>query len=89
MLKPVRLPWNQETLLGYFGLICTTCTGGAIYFIFDLAILLFFISICLHHHAFYKMFQHFLHKMELIENSNKKKLICDQYRFHIMVKELV
>lgn len=77
------LPWNQATNMGYFGemLLCTfTCTG---YLISNGIPLVLFLSLCVHHQAFAKIFKH---------KSNKSvkcdaKMLCGLINFHISAKE--
>lgn len=82
------LPWDQETPLGYFGEICISMICIEAYLLDNGALVLLFISMCLHHQAFYKMFQHSLLKLNRPDkNRNDKKHICNLIRFHISVKE--
>lgn len=82
------LPWNQNTLLGYFGesLFIMIC---GIWHIFAIGVMmLFYISMCIHHHAFYEMIRNSLDKWnQRDENENDVKFVCDQIRFHITIKE--
>ena len=58
--------------------------------LFNGTILLLFSSVCLHHLAFYKMFEHTLHQLDQPRNKrNDKKLLCELIRFHNTVKALV
>lgn len=83
-----RLPWNQQTQIGFFiEIVFTTCVGE-IYLIVNGSFLLLFISICLHHQAFSKMFQYFVQKFTKDdEYQNHKDFLCHLFRFHVSVKE--
>lgn len=81
------LPWDQETFLGYVAeIICIVVTDEG-YLLTSGAVLLLYISMCLHLRAFYEMFQHLLRERERpnrVENS--EEFICDVIRFHNSVK---
>lgn len=82
------LPWNQETLFGYFSEICISMICIEAYLIDNGELLLLFISMCLHHQAFHRMFQNSLKKLDRInKNRNNEEYICGLIRFHISVKE--
>lgn len=84
------LPWDQRTLIGYVGEIIFVVFTSSNYMICNAPIILLFISICLHHQAFYKIFQHSLNKLDLPDkNINNRKFICDLVRFHTSVTEYV
>lgn len=54
---------------------------------YNAAILLPFVSICLHHQAFYKMFRHLLRKkVRSIEIQDDKEFLCEIINFHSTVK---
>lgn len=84
------LPWDRETPLGYFGEIWFGTVSGQPYFLLNGVILLLFISMCLHHRAFFAIFQHNLRDLD---KANRKRdikatkyFICELIRFHSMVK---
>lgn len=82
------LPWDQETFLGYIGemVVSMICMEG--YLIDNGALLLLFISMCLHHQAFYRMFRNSLCKLNRPDKRrNDKEHLCNLIRFHISVKE--
>lgn len=82
------LPWNQETPLGYFGEICISMVCIEAYLIDNGALLLLFISMCLHHRTFFIMFENTLKKLNhLKQKHHQKQLICNLIRFHISVKQ--
>lgn len=83
-----RLPWDQETLFGYICEIVLSLVCIEAYLLFNGALLLLFISMCLHHRTFNKMFQYSLQKLDHDDNQRNDRLfICKQIRFHISVKE--
>ena len=84
------MPWNQETPLGYFFEICISLICMESYLIDNGAFLLLFISICLHHWAFYKMFQKSLKALDRHDNIRKtKEHIHHLVEFYILIKEWV
>lgn len=85
---PFRMPWNQQTKLGYFAEMCHSIVVTIYYFLFNGVFLLTFIGLCLHHQAFYQMFQHRLRTHDDPDQNNAeilRHLVC----FHISVKEWV
>lgn len=88
MYSVFSLPWNQRTPLGYAMEMFFSVFNADFYFIVNGAFLLLFISICKHHEAFYKMFEHSLRKYDQNDTDRMdKKSLCDLIRFHILVKE--
>lgn len=86
------LPWNQTTLYGYYGELVTITTVGNVYAAITFTLSLFFVSICLHHQAFCKMFKLWVDAWNEdrgnYENDSKdEQFLCDLIRFHIEVKE--
>lgn len=82
------LPWNQTTLVGYFGELGFQLPVGFGFFFYSGVFLLLFISICQHHVAFYKMFKHSMNQMKRPADENSRcaaKNLCDLIRFHILV----
>lgn len=80
------LPWNQNTLSGYFSeIFFDILTGEA--FLTSGSFILFFISLCLHHQAFYFVFQHLVRKLgKMSEKRNDEDTLRKMIRFHISVK---
>ena len=90
LLSDYSVPWNEKVLLGYFAEVFFNIYIGSGYMLFNGTILLLFSSVCLHHLAFYKMFEHTLHQLDQPRNKrNDKKLLCELIRFHNTVKALV
>lgn len=82
------LPWAQDTLIGYIGTTIYEILLGITYFIANGSLLLLFISICLHHEAFFKMFQHLLRKLETPDkHRNDTKYLCKIIRLQISARE--
>lgn len=84
----ISLPWNQETLVGYIGEIWFDVIVSESYFITNGAILLLFMSICLHHQAFYRMFEKSVQELDHFDSKrNDEELLCNLIRFHVRSKE--
>lgn len=84
----IRLPWNQETLLGYFGETCYFVVVSLSYLIINGTFMLLFISLCLHNGAFYEMFHHFIRKWEESdENRNDVEFLHKLIEFHVSTKK--
>lgn len=67
--------------------LCFSIAGGGSCAIVYSTLLIFFISICLHHQAFYKMFSHLVFELNTMhENRNRKQLMREIVRFHITAK---
>lgn len=85
-----RLPWDQQTSLGYFGETCYFVVVSLTYLTINGTFMLLFISMCLHDYAFYQMFQHFIRKWhESDANRNGAAFLCKLIRFHVSVKKWV
>lgn len=83
-------PWNQQTLLGYFAEICCSIMMGEAAGIISGLFLLFFISMCLYHHAFYHMFRNMIKKLDPNDQPLRhKQLLCELIHFHIKAKRWV
>ncbi|XP_055306184.1 odorant receptor 85b-like [Sitodiplosis mosellana] len=81
------LPWDQTTLFGYFSEIIYNILISEAYMLYNGAVLIPFISICLHHWAFYKIFCHLLRYLDRHdENRNDKEFVCDIIDFHNSIK---
>lgn len=83
------LPWDQETPIGYFFEICVDNLFGEAY-IFSASFILLFVSMCLHHQAFYQVFTHSLLECNRPNANYENKLLLHRLiRFHITAKEYV
>ena len=81
------LPWDQTTLLGYFGEIIFCILVCEAYLLYNGAVLLTFVSICLHHKAFSGMFQHKLRNLEgPTKNRSEKDFFHNIIDLHNTVK---
>lgn len=82
------MPWNQQTKIGYFAEICHSIVVTVYYFLCNGVFLLTFIGLCLHHEAFYEIFQHTLRKSDDPDHRrNDTEFIRRLVSFHISVKE--
>lgn len=82
--------WNVKTKIGYFGEICNGIMIGTTYLIGNGAPLMLFISMCLHHQAFYKMLRYSLKQLNVADRKqNDEKFIIDIIRFHMSTKRFV
>lgn len=83
------LPWDQSTLIGYFGEISFNVIVGATYFISNGVMILLYISICIHHQTFYEMVENSIDKWALSDKNGKntEKFLRNLIRFHISTKE--
>lgn len=78
------LPWSHETLTGYFAEVLYSTISAESFLCFNGAILMLFISMCMHHAAFYDIYHNYVQKL----NSDVRKMepIFRIIRFHIKVK---
>lgn len=84
------LPWDQSTLIGYFGEISFNVIVGVTYFISNGVMMLLYISICIHHQTFYEMMEHSINKWTSSDKNerNTEKFLRNLICFHISAKEL-
>lgn len=81
------MPWNQKTPLGYLGELCVSIAAAGSYFIVSGTLLTLFISMCLHHNAFYEMFVHSVRALDHMNSvRNEKMHLCELIRFHTSIK---
>ena len=82
------MPWNQETKLGYFTEIFHSIVATTYYLLCNGVFLLTFIGLCLHHQAFYQMFQHTLRKTDDPDKRQMNtKFLRRLVTFHISIKK--
>lgn len=81
------LPWNQNTPFGYVGESSFVIASAEAFCIGNGSTFLLFISICIHHHAFYKIYKYSINKCKNNGNHCDEKLLCNLIRFHISIKE--
>lgn len=85
--KKFSLPWNQTSLLGYFGELFLSFIIGGAYLSSNALFLLTFISMCLHHQAFLQIFRDLTLDLDHCnENRTDKKLLFKLIDFHYTVK---
>lgn len=86
-----RFPWNQATMLSYIvDILIFHNIASVSYFTTSASLILLFVSICLHHSAFYKRLQYTLDESKTLKNhQNMDKIIRNVIEFHISVKEYV
>lgn len=69
---------------------CLDLLIGATYFLALAAVLLLFISLCLHYRTFLEMFEYVLAKIGKSDKNGHQhdaEIICDLIRFHSRIKE--
>lgn len=87
ILKFISLPWNQNTLLGYFGEMIFTLVSGESYLLFNGTFILLFVSICWHHQTFHEILQNSLHKFDSFDSKrNSHEFLCELLHFHNAAK---
>lgn len=82
-----RLPWNQQTPLGYVAEMCFhlfCCTTYCL----SVSLIVLFISVTLYQRAFYEMFKYSSDQIEP-SDAHMKTNICQMVKFHIFAKEFV
>lgn len=84
IFKLSSMPWNTTTPQGFAGEVLVSAASCGSYFIILGAQLTLFISICLQHQAFYKMFAHSV--LELDTSDQKPQHVYGLVRFHISIK---
>lgn len=88
---PCSLPWNQSTLHSYAFEASFTLFNGETYISINGTLLLLFISICLHHQTFYKIFRRTAAELNIRDQSenNKEKTLRKLILFHVPAKKWV
>lgn len=82
------LPWDQSTLFGYSLEICFNIFVSEAYLLVNGALLLQFISICLHHRTFQEIFQNEARKLDHRDkNRNDAEHLRNMICFHIAAKK--
>lgn len=85
-----RLPWNQNTILGYFAELTFGILSAEAYLIAIGSLLLLFISLCQHFQGFYQMYQHLLNEFVCPTDMQiTRERLCKLIKSHISVKECV
>lgn len=84
----IRLPWNQSTPHGYALEIAFDLYHGWTYMLSNGALLFLFISICLHHKSFYKIFRNEAKKLNYRDrHRNDADHLRKMIEFHILSKQ--
>lgn len=82
------LPWDQQNAIGYFCKMVFDFLVGETYLIVNGGVLLLFVSISMHHRAFYNIFEHSLRQLgDPNRSRNDVELLRHLINFHILVKE--
>ena len=90
------LPWNQETVFGWIGLLIFVMLGSVTYFYLNSLFLLLFSSICNFHKAFKMNTKHLLEKLDVLTDvrpstpANRKEIpliLCEIIKNNIKGKE--
>lgn len=81
------MPWDYRTPLGYTGEILFGILLSEAYLIGNGSILMLFVCICLHHKAFYRMFEHSVRKIDHIHRElDVRNQLCEIIRFYVSAK---
>lgn len=80
------VPWDLNTRYGYICEVILDISGTETYYIANGSLLLFFISMCLHHRAFLKMFEHFLMNLNKQDDQYKKGNLSKLIKYHNLIK---
>ena len=83
-----RLPWNQETLIGYIAEtgVCTIDFG--FYLLLNGTVLMLFVSLTWILQSFSKMYRHTANKLNKSDaNQNDEEILCNMIDFQNMTRE--
>lgn len=81
------LPWNQSTLLGYFGEVFFITATSVPYFTINAAVLILFISISKYHEQFYQMFSTITTGLNYSKGAkHEMETIRDLVNFRVLVQ---
>lgn len=80
---PFSFWWNQKTPIGYLYEICVLNMIAMAYLFCNASFLLLFISMSLHHNAFYHMFGHTISKLGKGDN---RTVLLELIKFHSSIK---
>lgn len=82
------LPWNQSTYIGNFAEVIAAVAIAEAYNITNHPILLLFISICIYHMTFFKMFVHLIEKLDRCRRVRRtKQTILEIIHFRTAVQK--
>lgn len=83
-----RLPWDQQKLVGYLAETFIAFYSAGAYLTTNGLLFTLFVSMCVQHLAFYKMFRHFVQEFDDPgEKRNDEELLCKLIEFHVITKE--
>lgn len=86
----VSLPWDQNTIIGYFNELLFGICSAESYLIAIGSLLLLFISLCQHFHGFSQMNQRLFDEFICTDDMRvTHQRLCKVIKFHISVKEWV
>lgn len=75
-----RLPWNQDTALGWFAEVTFALSATVTYIIVNGCFTTFFTGICMHQRAYYQIFQTL--STQFTNERNTKNLLVDLIHYH-------
>lgn len=84
-----RYPFDTSKLYGYFLEMVFELYGAVLtYLLINQAPVFLLIGICLHHKAFYQIFQYWVTEFDIAENKpHVHTKMCELIKFHTMIKE--
>lgn len=82
----IRLPWNQDTVIGWLGLIFYEYFVAGFYFSITFVFMTFFIAICKHHRTFNKYFHNLAQEIDS-SSPYAEHLIKKIFHFHKLMKK--
>lgn len=69
-------------------LICYDLVTAEVYVFSGAMFIILFVSLCYHHRAFFKIFQHSLHTFDRSDEARNDEILLFQLiRFHVTIKE--
>lgn len=85
-----RLPWNQQTVIGFLGDLLVTIGAGSFYLLYNGIFVALFVSICLHHRAFYRMYECLVQRLDEPDNSRSdQEILREIVDLQVLTKEWV
>lgn len=81
-----RLPWDQDTALGWFADVTFALSATVSYIIVNGCFTTFFTGICLHQRAYYQIFQSLTTRFT--NSKNMKNLLVDLIHYHNTCKSV-
>lgn len=85
-----RLPFDQATFYGYVLEMCGTTAIGDAYYGVNGGVLVVYTSMCFHHQAFTKIFNHSISILDqCTQRKHAKEMLCDLIRIRMSVQRQV